>query len=309
MSGRGSVLVTGASGFIGAALTRRLLADGWQVHLVLRPGSRRDTLALLPAAATLVVHEHDGTTAGLLAIVGAAAPLAVCHLASLFLAQHGSDDVEALVQSNVLFSTQLAEAMAVHGVRLLVNTGTSWQHFESRDYDPVCLYAALKQAFDAVLRFYVATRDLRVVTLKLFDTYGPGDARPKLLHLLKRTALSGQPLAMSPGQQLIDLVYIDDVVEAFVLALARLQAGLVEGVEEYGVSSGAPLPLRELAALYAQASGLPLDIQWGGRPYREREVMVPWTGYATLPGWAPQVALEDGIRRCLAADAASQQPS
>ena len=288
-------LLTGASGFIGAALARRLLQQGWQVDLVLRPDA--DAGAWPQDQPVPAVHRHDGSTAGLIKIVRTAAPEVVFHLASLFLAQHTADDVERLVQSNLLFGTQLAEAMAANGVRLLVNTGTSWQHYQDGAERPVCLYAATKQAFLSLLRYYVECAGLRVLTLKLFDTYGPGDRRPKLLNVLKKAATSGAPLAMSPGEQLIDLVHIDDVVEAYLLAAARLQSGAVAAMEEYGVSSLAPLPLRELAALYASAAGLPLTIEWGGRPYRPREVMVPWTQFQTLPGWQPRVDLADGLAR------------
>lgn len=287
-------LLTGASGFVGAALTRRLLADGWQVHLVLRPDS--STAALPPASPSLVLHRHDGDTLSLIEIMRVAQPQAVFHLASLFLATHTPQDVVRLVNANLLFSTQLAEAMAACGVRLLVNTGTAWQHYEDQDYNPVCLYAATKQAFSALLRYYVECHGLRVVTLKLFDTYGAGDPRPKLLNLLKRIALAGTSLGMSPGEQLVDLVHIDDVVEAFVLAHARLEDGSQqESMEEYGVASGQPLALRELAALYARVSGQPLDIDWGGRPYREREVMLPWHNYRTVPGWLPKMDLARGL--------------
>lgn len=290
------VLLTGASGFIGAALARRLLAEGFEVHLVLRPDSDAGTL---PAnEALLHVHRHEGGTLQLIDIMRAAAPQAVFHLASLFLAQHKPEDVERLVQANLLFSTQLAEAMAQCGVTLLVNTGTSWEHYQDADYNPVCLYAATKQAFSALLRYYTECHALRVVTLKLFDTYGPGDRRPKILALLKRLATEGGTLGMSPGEQLMDLVHIDDVLDAFMLAFARLADGRQqEAMAEYGVSSGKALPLRELAALYAQASGLPLNIEWGGRPYRPREVMVPWTRSACVPGWQPKVDLLAGLAR------------
>src|SRR5256885_16981298 len=119
MPAAGSVLVTGATGFIGAHLTRRLVAEGWDVHLVVRPGS--DLARLGPAADRTCAHAHDGTTEGMIALVGAARPTLVIHLASLFLAQHVPTDVAGLVMSNVLFGTQLVEAMAHHGVARLLN--------------------------------------------------------------------------------------------------------------------------------------------------------------------------------------------
>ncbi|MYN04299.1 NAD-dependent epimerase/dehydratase family protein [Pseudoduganella sp. DS3] len=289
-------LLTGASGFIGSRLAQRLLDDGWEVHLVLRPDSAGD--ALPAAGPRLHLHRHDGSTTQLVEIMRAAAPQAVFHLASLFLAQHQVTDVERLVQANLLFGTQLAEAMAQCGVRLLVNTSTAWEHYEDGDYNPVCLYAATKHAFSALLRYYVECHGLRVATLKLFDTYGPGDTRPKALNLLKRIANEGSSLAMSPGEQLIDLVYIDDVLDAFLQAWQLLaNGGQAAAMAEYGVSSGAPLALRALAELYSQASGKPLNIEWGGRPYRPREVMVPWTRYQTVPGWQPKVTLAEGLAR------------
>jgi hypothetical protein len=88
----------------------------------------------------VINHAHNGTTEDMINIVGEAKPKIVFHLAPLFLFQHESKDVEALILSNVLFGCQLLEAMHINGYRLLVNTGTSWQHFENKDYSPVCLY-------------------------------------------------------------------------------------------------------------------------------------------------------------------------
>ncbi len=292
-----AILLTGATGFIGSHLVRRLIGDGWRVHVVVRAESSRVLLDGL--GGDVCFHVHDGTTEGMIKIVKDAAPVAVFHLASLFLAQHTAGDVTRLMRSNVEFPAQLLEAMAVNDVRMLINTGTSWQHFRNLEYNPVCLYAATKQAFDAILRFYVDNNALKAITLKLFDTYGPGDPRPKLVNLFQRTTASGAALAMSPGEQLIDLVYIDDVVDAFMVAFARLQAGLVEALEEYGISSEAPLPLKEVAATYARVSACPLNIDWGARAYRPREVMQPWTAFKRLPGWHPKVDLASGFARCL----------
>lgn len=292
-------LVTGATGFIGGHLTRTLLDQGWRVSCLIRPGS---DCSRLPEGADPVVYDPSLGIRGLAGVLRELRPVVVFHLASRFLAGHTPEDIPDLIASNIQFGAELIEAMGLSETALLVNAGTSWQHYESRDYSPVNLYAATKQAFEALLQYYVEAGGLRCVTLKLFDTYGPNDPRPKLFHLLGRVAASAEPLAMSPGEQLIDLVHIDDVTRAFLLAAQRLLAGEVVGAESYGVSSGRPIPLRELVAIYAQVSGRRLNIEWGGRPYRNREVMKPWSTGPSLPGWHPCVSLEEGIRRLLVAE-------
>lgn len=287
-------LVTGATGFIGRHLVRRLLADGCQTHAIVRPQSNIAPLQQLLGADH--VHIHDGTIENMLALVGATRPTTIFHLASLFLAQHQSRDIPALVRSNVEFGAQLAEAAAVHKVPHFINTGTAWQHFADEPYNPVNLYAATKQALADILRYYAQAGDFRVTNLELFDTYGPGDTRPKLFATLQQAAVTGQTLAMSGGEQLIDLVYVDDVVEAYLAA--ERAGGEEEGTfETYAVSSGNPLPLREVVALWQRVTGQAIHVDWGARPYRPREVMRPWSGGKTVPGWQPYIHLEEGLQR------------
>lgn len=293
-------LVTGGTGFVGAHLIRHLLRAGWTVHALVRASSQVSSESDADGATW---HRHDGSMGGLSAILEAARPTVVFHLASLFLAQHRPENVDGLVTSNVLFGTQLMEAMDHAGVRLLVNTGTCWQNYENQAYDPVNLYAATKQAFEDIARYYVAARGQRMVTLRLCDTYGPNDPRPKLFALLKRALASGEVLEMSPGEQLIDLVYIDDVVEAFRLAGERLLRGEAAAAEIHAVTSGSPIALKELVARFAEAAGRPLLVRWGGRPYRPREVMAPPHICGPLPGWQAKVSLKEGLAR-IAAEAA-----
>ena len=287
-------LVTGATGYIGSNLAKRLVADGWEVSIIVRPKSGTGVLdALRPS---ITIHEHDGSTESMIQVISNARPDMVFHLASLFLAQHRPGDVEALISSNLLFSTQLAEAMAANQVKYLINTSTSWQHYQNADYSPVNLYAATKQAFEDILAYYINAHGLKVITLALFDTYGPNDPRPKLIALLWKTALSQVPLAMSPGEQMIDLVHVDDVINAFVVSATQLPQQS-QGHMRYGVSSGAPLRLIDLVVAFEQATGLKLPITWGGRPYRPREVMIPWDNFKTLPGWKPRVPFAKGMQQ------------
>lgn len=295
MSDRHVALVTGGTGYVGSSLVRRLISGQWEVHAIVRAGSNLDALAKVEGQVSL--HVHDGSTEGLMRIMEAVKPEIVFHLASLFLAQHTPKDVAPLLQSNITFATQLVEAMAQNKIRNLVNTGTSWQHFENKSYSPVCLYAATKQAFEALLQYYIEARFIKAITLELFDTYGPHDPRPKLLHLLGKIAASGETLAMSPGEQILDLVHIDDAIDAYLLSAERL-LGTEEGMQEhYAVSSGQLLSLKDVVAQFEKVTGKKLSIQWGGRPYREREVMSPWSLGKQLPGWSPKISLEEGLRR------------
>lgn len=291
---RRRALVTGATGFIGQNLVRHLCSAGWEVHAIVRPASNRSVFTAQGVAIEL--HEHQGTTESMLSILYDSHPDVVFHLASLALTEHQPADIERLIQSNVLFATQLIEAMTKISVRNLISTGTFWQHYQCEDYNPVNLYAATKEAFDVLLRYYVDARALRVVNLKLYDTYGPNDPRPKLINYLRRAAEENQPLAMSPGKQMIDLVYVDDVARAYILAAERFRTEEVKDPESYAVSSGNPVTLRELVDNVEKVLGKKLPIDWGKRPYRDREVMQPWFGTA-LPGWEPHICLKEGLGR------------
>jgi nucleoside-diphosphate-sugar epimerase len=292
---RKTALITGATGFVGGHLAQRLFAEGWDVHAIVRHNS--DISPSWMKKPALTVHEHDGSARGMTAIVADAKPSVVFHLASLFLVQHQSRDLEPMVRSNILFGTQLLEAMVENNASALVNTGTSWQHYENKPYSPVNLYAATKQAFLDIVQFYTEATPMKAITLKLFDTYGPGDPRPKLFTLLRSVAQEQKELAMSPGEQVIDLVYIDDIVEAFLIAADRVMEVAAAKNESYALSSGNPIKLRELVNIYSSITGKNLPIKWGERPYRLREVMVPWNTGRILPGWRPMTGLKEGIKR------------
>lgn len=289
MSAARVALVTGATGFLGEHLVRGLVVGGWETHAIVRPSSNATTLRDVLGSGN--VHEHDGSTSGLINIVGSLHPLAVFHLASAVITDYVTADVEPLIRSNILFGTQLLEAMAVAGVSVIVNTGTISQHYEGRSYSPVYLYSATKQAFQDVLQFYCEARGLHAVTLELPDTYGPGDRRLKLLSLLARAARTGETLALTPGEQFLDLLHVDDVVHGYEVAADGLLTGHLPSPSQYRLSSGSLVRLKDVVELYRQATGDTVSVVWGGRAYRVREVMEPQSPVPVLPGWLPSKGL------------------
>jgi nucleoside-diphosphate-sugar epimerase len=286
-------LVTGITGFIGGVVARRLLAAGWQVDALVRAHSDVAALGLDGQATFHTVADGQDLSA----VLAQARPDVVLHLASLYLTEHRPDQIDALVASNVAFPARLAEAMVATGCTRLVNASTSWQRFRSRPYLPVNLYAATKQAAEDLLLFYADARGLSVTNLRLLDTFGAGDTRRKLIRILIDAARSGEALAMSPGEQIVDLTHVDDVADAFRMAAERLLAGDGGGFEQFYVS-GERRTVREMAAIVADTLGRPLAAQFGGRPYRAREVMEPYLPGPDerLPGWAPVRTLAGWLR-------------
>lgn len=286
------ILLTGATGFVGKHLYARMAGEH-ELHLLVRPST--DYSALSPCH----VCCFQGDVERLADYLRSHQVEGIIHLASLYLASHRPDQVADLVNANILLGTSLLEAAKLAGVRWFLNTGTIWQNYQSPEcsdeYHPVNLYAATKQAFITMARYYQETSPIRFSTLKLCDTYGPGDTRRKILALFREIAQSGETLAMSPGEQRMDLLHINDVVAGFQVLANRLADPSAPLLPEYVLSSGHPRSLRELASMFEQVNGVRLPIEWGGRPYREREVMEPYRGNI-LPGWSPKVSLETGMK-------------
>jgi nucleoside-diphosphate-sugar epimerase len=287
------ILVTGATGFIGISLTKALKKDGHVVSALTRGSGRGDRLQ----AGVEAIHQ-DGSTASILRGFQNFQPDLVVHLASKYLAAHSSEDVEDLVKSNILFGCQVLESMASCGTKLLVNLGTSFQHYTGDDYNPVSLYAATKQAFEDLARYYVEAKGLSVVTLKLSDTYGRNDERGKIISLLCRLARSSETLDLSPGEQRINFVHVDDVVAAITIAIKRLTDSLPGKIESFAIRGAETMSLRDFVTLFEDVSNCKINVRWGARSYRDREVMEPWLG-ELLPEWRPRVTLREGLKDLL----------
>ncbi|MEM4620942.1 MAG: NAD(P)-dependent oxidoreductase [Desulfurococcaceae archaeon] len=289
------VLVTGATGFVGFNLVRYLINQQVKVFALVRPTSKVDELVKNGVEIIKFNENIDILIDSLKSIK----PDVVFHIASLFITEHHPHQVSDLINSNILFPTILVEALVNAEIQNFVNIGTIWQHYrhDSREYLPVNLYSATKQAFMDILKYYSDAYKLKVITLKLSDTYGPNDNRKKLLNLLKDSHLYGNELALSPGEQMIDLVYISDVVRAIYLAGKRLLELEDIVYEEYSVDTKKPIKVRDLVKLYEEIAGTKLNVKIGAKPYRKREVFIPWNMGKWLPGWEPQISLRQGLKK------------
>jgi nucleoside-diphosphate-sugar epimerase len=99
---------------------------------------------------------------------------------------------------------------------------------------------------------------------------------------------------MSPGEQIVDLTHVDDVVEAFTVAAQRLLAAS-EPLSEDFLLTGERLSVRDLASAVGASAGRRMNIDFGARKYRAREVMTPVDAADTLPGWHRRLELRSFV--------------
>ena len=292
------VLLTGATGYVGAHTARVALERGLEVHALVRPGSATDRL---PPG--VVRHELDGSYASVERAVAATTPDACIHLAAMVQPRPTPDEARAMLDAGPLLAVHLAEALTSAGGGAerpaVVSAGTYWEFAQDGSYAPNSLYAATKRATHDLLAAYVP-RGLRAITLVLFDVYGPDDWRGKLLPALLKAAAEGRRLPATPGTQRLDMVHIDDVAIALLHAAETARAMPAPALATFAAGSGTPRPLREIVGLLERIAGRDGDpggiADWGAVPFPPGQVHEPVSVLPRLPGWAPTIGLEQGLR-------------
>lgn len=281
------IAVTGATGYIGTHLTP-ILSREHEVYAIVRTTS--DTTEIQDYVKAIVYTKES-----IYGLLAEARPDVLIHLAGVFYGEHTPDNIANLLESNLVFSATVFDAAVRAGCNKIINTGTYWQQYSGEDYNPVNLYAATKQAAEDILLYYVKAKGCSAVSLQIFDSYGPNDHRQKILNIIKNLD-DGARIDMSGGRQKMYYCHIEDLVNGYICALdlvSKMESGTYG---KYALRDEKPVALRTLIEDFLRIHGKSLDINWGARAYRDREIMDP-SGIGTiLPGWKPKYGWEHGVK-------------
>ncbi len=288
-------VMTGATGYIGSHVLKYLLSKGWDIHVIADPkfgyANIEDVLSKID------VFEYDGDILTLCDYFQKTKPDVVFHLAAAVITNYKPEQVPVLIQSNIQFGAEILEAMKSSETKLLVSTGSYWQNYNSNTYNPVDLYAATKEAFEKIVQFYVDAYGYRHINLRLFDVYGEDDNRPKLWKVLRDIAGTEQHIAVSPGDQYLDLIHISDVCTAYEAAYNAFDNDSSIINEVYGVRTGVLISLKGAIEILSKSLGKTIKVDYGLKPYKVREVMRPCDIYKFLPDWKASVPIKEGFDR------------
>jgi len=296
------VLVTGAPGFIGSHLTRRLVAEGADVHALTSEVSSVFPRRLIDLRGTITLHEGNLMDRSAMdAIARAVKPEYVFHLGAYTHVGKSWQRVDECIQANIQGTMNLLQALADTGYSRFVNTGTSEIYGdidvpfrEDAIVNPISPYSVSKYAAERFCRLFQRSHGWPIVMLRPFNGYGPSQSPDRVISEIIVRALRKEDLAMTQGRQTREFNYVTDLAEGFVLAATTPD---VEG-ETFNIGCGEEISMRDVATTILDLMGNPISPKFGALAERPTEIMRMYcdsTKARERLGWAPKHSLRHGL--------------
>ena len=294
------ILVTGATGFVGSCLARRLVHLGHRVDVIIRDTS--DTWRLESILDDLRVHEADlCDPESLERTIAEIRPEVVFHQAA-----YGTfsfqQDPGLVFRVNLLGTVNLLYACLRHGFERFVNTGSSSEYgvktepMRETDFpEPLGAYGVAKAAATMYCRSVGVENDAGVVNLRLFSPYGPWEDPRRLIPYVISSLLRGVSPRLSTPGSVRDFIFIDDVLDAY---LRVMDTDLPPG-DILNIGSGVQHTIGEVVEAILAATGSSVEPAWGAMD-QQRPEPDSWVADIGKPearlGWKPFTSLVDGVR-------------
>lgn len=297
---RGPILVTGASGFVGANLFKMIAGVRTDVFAVVQ---REKNWRLLDVQDENVIAVDLNDHAAVKNMVIAVNPQTVFDCVAYGAYSFEKDD-RLIYQTNFLAVSTLVGLLAQRSFSAFIHAGSSSEYgnnctapAEASRCDPNSHYAVSKLAIANFLRYMGKSHSFPCVNLRLYSVYGPLEDTSRLIPVLTRQALLGNLPPLVDARTSRDFVYVSDVCAAFILAAVKIHPGLYG--ESLNIGTGIKTTIGELATVAKQVFGVTSEPQFGTMSGREWD-MAEW--YAnpekamTELEWAPSVPLAEGLQ-------------
>jgi nucleoside-diphosphate-sugar epimerase len=289
-----SILVTGATGFIGSALCRQLSSYGVDLHGISRQSSPDNGLPVRWWTGDL--SDYDRVQA----VMGEVKPDVLFHLGSHVAGSREIDLVFPTFQSNLQSTVNLLTAAVRVGCRRVVLAGSMEEPEDSDGAAVPCSpYAAAKWASNAYARMFRELYGLSVTTARIFMVYGPGQMDlKKLIPYVTLSLLRKNAPQLTSGHRQIDWIYVDDVVKGLV-AMAATERITSDRID---LGSGKLASIQTIVEKLVDIIDASITPQFGSVPDRplEQSRVARVAESTGIIGWKPAISLEEGLSQTVA---------
>jgi nucleoside-diphosphate-sugar epimerase len=285
------VLITGARGFIGAHVMARLASLGETVHAT----SRRPIEVSVHSASAVTWHQLNTVDASATAqVVRTVQPDVIFHLASVVMGSRDSADVLRIFHANLTSAVNIMTAALDNNVGRVVLAGSMEESDSIASDPPNSPYSAAKTAATGYARMFHELWGLPVTVLRIAMVYGPGQGDgSKLIPYAISSFLRGEPPRLTSGDRVVDWIYVDDVVDAFLAA----STSTVCAGEAVPVGTGTGVSIKETVNVIRSLIGSDRLFEFGA--IQDRPLERSWTADTdiahTLMGWRAKTSLEEGL--------------
>lgn len=299
-----TILITGATGFIGSNLARHLVQIGCNVHIVTREKSNKwriqDILRLIEE------HNCDLTDRDQVnGLVTDIRPDIVYHLATYGSYPSFQQDLGTMVETNIEGTTNLITALSKTKYEVFVNSGSSSEYglrtepmVETDLLEPINHYGTSKASASLFAQVFAKSFGQPIVTLRLFSVYGYYEEPTRLIPTVITSCLRGKDLNLTKGKQARDFIFIEDVIDAYLKASTSPRAC----GEIINIGSGTQHTVKEVVLKILELCGNPIKAHWGALPYRSGETS-NWVAdnlkAKRLLDWEPQYDLDQGLLKTI----------
>jgi CDP-paratose synthetase len=280
------ILLTGATGYLGSHLAEALLDAG---HIVIalrrRTSSLRRLESILPKITLLDVDGLDLSVA----FKDYGKIDAVIHTATSY--GRNGESASQIADANLNFPLNLMDVAIAQQTPLFLNTDTALNKFLNA-------YSLSKTQLAEWGLHFARQKKIRFFNLRLEHFYGAGDDDTKFTtHVIKSCLMNAPELKLTLGEQRRDFIYIDDVVDAYLLLLEK-QELLTDWFMEFDVGSGEAVTIRQFVETVHQLTKSKTQLNFGAYPYREGEAMLSQADVEPLRklGWRCRHTLEQGLK-------------
>lgn len=297
----GPIIVTGASGFVGANLFKMILANRDDVYAVVR---KDKGWRLLDVADEHIIEADLNDKVATMHLLDSIRPQTVLDCVA-YGAYSFEKDAPLIYQTNFAAIVNLCEELATRGLAAFVHAGSSSEYgtnctapTEESRCEPNSHYAVSKLAVSEYLGFMGRHRSFPAVNLRLYSVYGPLEDTSRLIPTLVREALAGHLPPLVDPRTSRDFVYVRDVCEAFVMAAARMNPELYG--QDLNIGSGERTTIAELAEVARNTFSIADEPCFGTMEGRAWDLADWYSDSAKamhLIGWQATTPLDEGLKQ------------
>lgn len=297
-----SVFITGASGFVGANVTRELLKRNYDVHVLNR--TKKLSWRLKDIKDFITIHNGDITDfKSLKKSLSKIQPDYIIHLAA-YGAYHYQTELDKIIEVNIEGTKNLLDASKDIPYKCFINTGSSSEYgfkdkpMKETDFcDPVSYYAATKLAATQICKIFSQQNNKPIITLRLFSVFGPYEEPTRFIPTISKSLITKETIKLTPGNQRRDFIYVDDVSDAYLKTLSLNKK--IQG-EIFNIGTGKEYSNDEVVQKLFEAVKDKTKIEKGAYPKRTWDTP-HWRANISKTKkqlqWKPMHSFEKGLRK------------